>query len=155
MLKKCRAAKTMPHQAAVFAALHFFNMGLVLRENWQVVPLDEEVEDIYDNSFRKFDVTPRQFQKLLKAGMIFKDYKPNEVICQEGSPVNCVVYVAGGTCRAEKQAITVVQYPSDVWIGALQPERWRAECQGDYEALKELVATEAEKAEEQVRRYEP
>lgn len=130
----------------VFALLHLMNMAWVLRERMHVT-MDEETEEIYNNSFQKFGVTPRQFAMLLKAGPAYKDYEPGEIISKHGEPVNKVRYLVSGSCRSVKSGTAMMDYPVGVWLGTMLPERWVAEHRGDGKKLEEMAEKEAKEKE--------
>lgn len=122
--------KTAGAWGFVFAILHFANLFVLLRES-QGVQLSDEEEAVYESSFQRFGVTPRQFRHLLNAGAEFKDLAPGEVLAHGGKPVDRVMFVVAGTCRAEReQGIAYLEYHQDVFVGELMPARWRAEYQG-------------------------
>lgn len=122
--------KTAGGWGLAFAILHFANFCLLLRES-QGVKLSDEEECIYESSFQRFGVTPRQFRMLLNAGAQFKDLAPGEVLVHGGKPVDRVMFVVAGTCGAERdQGVTYLEYHQDVFVGELMPARWRAEYQG-------------------------
>lgn len=122
--------KTAAGWGLAFAILHFANLCLLLRES-QGVKLSDEEEAIYESSFQRFGVSPRQFRLLLNAGAQFKDLAPGEVLVHGGKPVDRVMFVVAGTCRAEReQGLTYLEYHQDVFVGELMPARWRAEYQG-------------------------
>jgi len=116
----------------MFAGLHFVNLGILLYEQQSGISLSEEEEDIYEHGFQKFGVTPRQFQKLIKAGARYVDCGPNETIAELGKPVDKIFYVTHGTCSGENgvPGCVVVEYHQDVFIGELHPRRWRADYLG-------------------------
>jgi hypothetical protein len=59
--------KTAAVWGVAFAALHFTNLALLLRERNHGLHLTDEEEEIYEHGFQSHGVTPRQFTKLLKA----------------------------------------------------------------------------------------
>ena len=59
--------KTAGVWGVAFAALHFANLALLLRERNHGLHLSDEQEEIYERGFQSHGVTPRQFTKLLKA----------------------------------------------------------------------------------------
>jgi len=122
----------------MFAALHFVNLGILLREQHSGISLSDEEEDIYEHGFQRFGVTPRQFQKLLAAGARFVDYGPGETLAELGKPVDKVLYVTHGSCLGENGApgCVVIEYHQDVFIGELHPRRWRAEYLGCGESVQ-------------------
>lgn len=132
-----------------FAMLHFTNLALLLRET-SGVRLSEEEEDIYEHGFQNSDITPRQFRKLLDAGATVKEFKPGEALVELGKPVDKVIYVSHGNCMAEfMEGISVLEYHQDVFIGELQPKRWRAEYLGCGATFKDVEAdSEREQLEE-------
>lgn len=145
--------KTAAIWGMMFAALHFVNLGLLLREQHTGVSLSEEEEDIYEHGFQRFGVTPRQFQRLLSAGARFVDYGPGEIISELGKPVDRVHYVIHGTCSGEAGApgCVVVEYHQDVFIGELHPRRWRAEylgCGTSVQACEEQDQLEQDELED-------
>lgn len=122
--------KTAAGWGFAFAILHFTNLCLLLRES-RGVQLSDEEEAVYESSFQRFGVTPRQFRYLLNAGAEFKDLAPGEVLAHGGRPVDRVMLVVAGSCSAEReQGVTFLEYHQDVFVGELMPARWRAEYQG-------------------------
>lgn len=133
-----------------FAMLHFTNLALLLRET-SGVRLSEEENDIYEHGFQNSEITPRQFRKLLDAGATVQEFKPGQVLVEIGKPVDKVIYVSHGSCRAEfMEGVSVVEYHQDVFIGELQPKRWRAEYLGCGTSFKDVEADdEKERLEEE------
>eukprot|EP00931_Biecheleriopsis_adriatica_P118742 TRINITY_DN94070_c0_g1_i1.p1 TRINITY_DN94070_c0_g1~~TRINITY_DN94070_c0_g1_i1.p1 ORF type:complete len:448 (+),score=67.73 TRINITY_DN94070_c0_g1_i1:118-1461(+) len=128
--------KTAASWGFAFALLHSINLVILLREKHTGVQLSDEEEDIYEHAFQKHGVTPRQFTTLLGAGGKFHDYGPGETLAEMDKPVDKIIYIVHGNCFAEKPGgVSVLEYHQDVFVGNLQPQRWRAEYLGSSELL--------------------
>lgn len=111
---------------SAFAVLHMVNMSILLL-GYVHPSFTEEEEVIYCEAFKPFGVTPRQFGNLLQADATYRDLGPREVLWENGSPVEEVVYVVRGSCESrhpETNALRV-EYDDGVFIGSLEPEVWQ------------------------------
>jgi len=132
----------------VFACLHFVNLAWLLHEQSHRISLSEEEEDIYEHGWQNCGVTPRQFQKLLKAGAEVREVAPGALVCEEDRPVDRLYYVIEGSCQGVRGAhrTVVMEYPEGVFLGELRPQTWRAEFIGCGKSLNAI--TEQEQSEE-------
>eukprot|EP00933_Yihiella_yeosuensis_P057779 TRINITY_DN5783_c0_g2_i1.p1 TRINITY_DN5783_c0_g2~~TRINITY_DN5783_c0_g2_i1.p1 ORF type:complete len:465 (-),score=86.39 TRINITY_DN5783_c0_g2_i1:355-1749(-) len=133
--------KTAAGWGMAFAILHFANLIWLLHERGHGIHFTDEEEDIYEHGFQRHGVTPRQFKALLNAGARFQDYAPGEKITEMGKPVDRVIYIAQGTCVAERvEGVSLFEMHQDVFLGQLMPKLWRAEykgCGNTYTNVKE------------------
>lgn len=109
-----------------FAVLHTVNLAILL-SGYIHTKFSEEEEKVYDEGFKRFGVTPRQFGTMLKTGSKYLDLGPGEVLAMAGTPVDKVVYVVRGTCEARHPQTKGLrmEYDMGIFVGSLEPEAWQ------------------------------